>query len=276
MDDGKNNKVHNNIFGSEHPLRLWALLLFVYAVLSFLYLSYSFDRYERNASSEAIMLGQSLETMFHPEHLKELKGSLEDIGTPEYEMAKQNLRRLKETTNPIHAAYLLRKTNDRLVILMDSELPVSPEYTPPGEVYEEADLEYFEPFETGETVLTDITVDRWGKWRSVLVPIKHPDANEVIAVFGIDYDAAEWDTRLWRQMIPDFIITLAVLLLFIAFIRARMRQTQLKNLSRRLAYDEALYRGIFEQAPIGIGLMNGDSFIESSEYGYPSVNPKFE
>ena len=276
MDDGKNNKVHNNIFGSEHPLRLWALLLFVYAVLSFLYLSYSFDRYERIASSEAIMLGQSLETMFHPEHLKELKGSLEDIGTPEYEMAKQNLRRLKETTNPIHAAYLLRKTNDRLVILMDSELPVSPEYTPPGEVYEEADLEYFEPFETGETVLTDITVDRWGKWRSVLVPIKHPDANEAIAVFGIDYDAAEWDTRLWRQMIPDFIITLAVLLLFMAFIRARMRQAQLKNLSRQLAYDEALYRGIFEQAPIGITISSDKELTYQDKFNRKSVNPMFE
>lgn len=271
---GTNN--NNNLQGSKHPWRLWALLLFLYAVLGFLFLSYSFARYEKIVSSEAIMLGQSLETMFHPEHLMSLKGSEEDLGNPDYIMAKQNLIRLKEATNPIYFSYLLQKKDDHLIILMDSEIPDSPEYAPPGEVYEEADLEYFEPFETGEAILTDITVDRWGKWRSVLVPIKHPDTNEIIAVFGIDYDAAEWDARLWRQMIPDFIITLAVLLLFIAFIRARMRQTQLKNLSRRLAYDEALYRGIFEQAPIGIGLMNGDSFIESSEFGYPSVNPKFE
>lgn len=274
--DMKNMGTNNNIQGSKRPWRLWALLLFLYAVLSFLFLSYSFDRYEKIVSTEAIMLGKSLETMFHPEHLNNLKGSEEDLGNPDYQMAKENLIRLKETTNPIYFSYLLQKKGDHLIMLMDSELPGTPEYAPPGEVYEEAESAYFIPFETGEAVLTDITVDRWGKWRSVLVPIKHPDTNEVIAVFGIDYDAVEWDARLWRQMIPDFIITLAVLLLFIAFIRARIRQAQLKKLSRKLTYDEALYRGIFEQAPIGIGLMNGDAFIESSEFGYPSVNPKFE
>lgn len=267
---------NNNLLGSKHPWRLWVLLLFLYAVLSLLFLSYSFDRYEKIVSSEAIMLGQSLETMFHPEHLMSLKGSEEDLGNPDYIMAKQNLIRLKETTNPIYFSYLLQKKDDHLIILMDSEIPDSPEYAPPGEIYEEADLEYFEPFETGETVLTDITVDRWGRWRSVLVPIKHPDTNEIIAVFGMDYSSEEWKERLWKQMVPDIVITISVLMLFIAFIISRFQQSKLKKLSKRLSYDEALYRGVFEQAPIGIGLMNGDSFMVSSEFEYPSVNPKFE
>lgn len=271
---GTNN--NNNLLGSKHPWRLWALLLFLYAVLSFLFLSYTFDRYERIASSEAIMLGQSLETMFHPEHLKSLKGSEEDLVSPDYIMAKQNLVRLKETTNPIYFSYLLQKKGDQLIILMDSEDPDSPEYAPPGEIYEEADSQYFEPFETGETVLTDVTIDRWGKWRSVLVPIKHTDTNEVIAVFGIDYDATQWNARIWKQMIPDFIITLAVLLLFVAFIRARMRQAQLKKLSRQLAYDEALYRGIFEQAPIGITVSSDIVLSYQDKFNRKSVNPMFE
>ncbi|MDD3109926.1 MAG: sensor domain-containing phosphodiesterase, partial [Eubacteriales bacterium] len=99
-------------------------------------------------------MAQSLESLLHPQHVQELSGSPEDIGKPEYEMAKTGLMRLVDTTNPVHFAYLMAEQNGNLVFLMDSESPGSPDYSPPGQMYEEADDWAWAPFKTGKTVIT--------------------------------------------------------------------------------------------------------------------------
>ncbi|MDD4125823.1 MAG: EAL domain-containing protein, partial [Eubacteriales bacterium] len=45
---------------------------------------------------------------------------------------------------------------------------------------------------------------------------------------------------------------------------------------RNLAYDEALYRGVFEQAPIGIAIVSNKSFVYQSDFGHKNINLLFE
>lgn len=80
------------------------------AILCALYIRFAWARYEEKASDEAIMLAQSLETMFHTEHIKELKGNIEDLENPEYLMAKENLIRLANTANSYSLCLLFRST----------------------------------------------------------------------------------------------------------------------------------------------------------------------
>lgn len=80
--------------------------IFVFAtlivlILSSLYLHYEWHKYHEMASSEAVQLAQSLESLLHPEHIEELSGSEADIKLPEYSMAKTSLMRLVDTTNPL-------------------------------------------------------------------------------------------------------------------------------------------------------------------------------
>jgi PAS domain S-box-containing protein len=255
-----------------------ALVFFTIVVLIAcgLYLRYEWEKYDESASKEAIQLAQSLESLLHPQHVQELSGSPEDIGKPEYEMAKTGLMRLVDTTNPVHFAYLMAEQNGNLVFLMDSESPGSPDYSPPGQVYEEADDWAWAPFRTGKTVITPPVTDRWGTWISVFVPVVNPRQSETIAVFGVDYAASEWFAAIWQQMIPDIMVAVVFLLLYLALLYIMLQHARLNKLNRSLAFDEALYHGVFTQAPIGIAIVSDKNFIQESSFVKSTMNPRFE
>jgi PAS domain S-box-containing protein len=277
MNAHERQKSHASKNHLKNQLRQVISLVFLilFLVVSFFYLNFSWNRYKRTAASEAVILAQSLESMIHPEHIMALSGNLTDLTKPEYEMSKTDLMRLVKTTNPLRFAYILGQKNGDTIILVDSEPPDSTDYSPPGQIYDEIDPSYLIPFQSGQTILTEAVTDRWGTWISALTPIKDPDG-QVLAVFGIDYSAAEWQARLYRQMIPDCIVVISLFLLVVLLLYVQTKKSVLKTLSDNLAYDEALYHNIFTQAPIGIALVKGGTFVVESVYGHTNINPIFE
>ncbi len=252
------------------------VVLLLYGVVSSFYLNYSWNRYEQNATDEAVMLAQSLASMFHGEHISLLDGSSEDLDKEEYIMARRNLNLLVHTTNPISFAYLLGLRHGQLVFLVDSEPDTSLDYSPPGQVYHDADPLFLKGYFRGKTIITEPFVDRWGTWISVSVPIMDPENGRVIAAFVIDYPAAQWKADIWKQMVPDFIIALFLLLTVLLYLYSRWQHLKLKRMSEKLAYDEALYHSVFSQAPIGVAIVNNTSFPFRSKYGDRNVNAVFE
>ena len=245
-------------------------------LLSAFYLRFAWNRYYDIASSEAMMLAQSIESMLHTEHVSQLSGSPKDIDTPQYEMTKFTLSQLVERTNPVRFAYLMAERNGKIIFLLDSEPSDSPDYSPPGQVYEEAgDIDWV-PFKSGKAVLTGQTTDRWGNWISAFVPIKDPTNGNVVAVLGLDYSADEWISKIWERMIPDVIIVITLLILFLVLLRIWHQHSILRSLSKKMAFNETLYRSIFEQAPIGIAIADNFSYVTNSEFGQMNANPMFE
>ncbi|MDP3305091.1 MAG: PAS domain S-box protein [Erysipelotrichaceae bacterium] len=252
------------------------VFIIIIVVLSGLYLVYAWNRYQDIAESKAIMLAQSLESVFHPEHIAKLTGSAEDLEKSDYILMKKSLSQLVEATNPISFAYLMIERDENVVFLMDSEPADSVDYSPPGQIYEEADNVLRNTFISGKTVLTEPTTDRWGTWISVLVPVKDPTSDRYLAVFGIDYDASEWYADLRRQMLPDAIIILCLNLLVFAWFHSWAQKSSLKKLSKKIAFDEALYHSVFDQTPVGIAIMHDKNYATQSEFGVMNINPMFE
>lgn len=253
-----------------------SIFILIFLTLSGLYLHYAWNRYADAASSEAVMLAQSLESLLHPEHIAKLTGSAEDLEKTEYTMAKDSLTRLVNAMDSIYFAYILAEKDGDMVFLMDSEPPDSADYSPPGQVYMEATDTDWEPFQTGETVLTDPTTDRWGTWISALVPVKDPSSGNVIAVLGIDYSASAWQSGLWQQMIPDIIIVLTIFILCFSLLFVWNQHSALKKLSKKLEYNEALYHNVFNQAPVGIAIIDDKDFVTRSKYGDMDINSVFK
>ena len=258
-------------------LRVISLMLAIVIVFfGAFYLHFAWSRYEHSASTEAIVLAQSAEAMLHPEHIAMLSGDSADLDSAEYQMAKRSLQRLVNIANPIRFAYILAERSSQIVFLMDSEESDSLDYSPPGQVYTEATPEDWIPFQTGAVKLTQAVTDRWGTWISALVPIKDPNNDAVIAVLGIDYSAIEWNHTLWLRMIPDFVVVVSVLILSFSLLRIWMLHTALKGQSKKLAFDEALYRNVFNNAPIGIAIVEDKQFVTQSQYSNMTMNPMFE
>ncbi|MHC1715481.1 MAG: EAL domain-containing protein [Acidaminococcaceae bacterium] len=261
---------------SRHGKILTITSIVIMFVLSGLYLRFAWNRYQNEAAAEAIMLVQSLESVLYPEDIGKLSGNKEDLTKPEYSMIKRSLTRLAALKDPINFAYLLGEREGDIIFLLDSESPESLDYSPPGQVYPEANATIWETFASGKAVLDAPAPDRWGTWISALVPIKNPADGRVIAVLGLDYEASEWYLHLWKQMIPDLIIVLCILMIFFVLLYTWEQNAILKSLGKKLAYSEALYRSVFNQAPIGIAIVNDKNFELESEFEHLSINPMFE
>lgn len=263
------DEMHASHFNRNHII----LITVVFCALSVYYLAFSWKTHQQTAANQAIVLAQSLEAMLHPEHINELSGSAADLGKPAYEMGKTDLMRLVQTTSQIRFAYILGYENDEIIVLIDSESPESAYYSPPGQILAEAVSVYRESFWTGETVLSAPLANRFGKGISALVPVKDPADGQVIAVLALVFSADEWQERLYVQMIPDLILVISLLLFLIVFLYTLIQKNALRQLSKDLTYNEALYHNIFSQAPIGVALVKGHHFLKDSIHGYAAINP---
>ncbi|HRX08049.1 MAG TPA: PAS domain S-box protein [Candidatus Limiplasma sp.] len=256
----------------------YAFIVIIIAVLFLcsLYFGFQWNVYQSAAKSEAINLAQAVEALFHEDHIKELSASPDDLGKPEYESAKIGLMQLVKTSNNIRFAYMYGEQNGNIVFWVDSEQPDSPDYSPPGQVYQEASAATWQPLLTGEAVLTNPETDRWGTWISALIPIADPATGGTIAVLGLDFDAAAWYADIWSNMVPVIMIIAIILVLCASLMHIWLHRQLYKNLSRKLELDEALYHSVFEQAPIGIAVVKNTTIASPSLLGDISVNPVFQ
>lgn len=265
--------------GGAEARKRWPVAVVVILVaiaLSGQYLHFAWNKYQKNSVAEAITLAQSVEAMLHPEDIAKLAGGPEDLKKPEYIKEKRNLMRLVKASSSIRFAYLMGRRNDDFFFLIDSEPSNSPDFSPPGQRYEEANNDTLAAFSSGRTVLSDPTTDRWGTWISALVPVKDPITGRIIAVFGVDYSTSEWYAHIRNRMIPDMVVIFSLLVLLIALLRIWLVYMALKVRSKKLAFDEALFRSVFNQAPIGIAIVNDKIFIPQTEYSSMNINPMFE
>jgi len=154
--------------------------------------------------------------------VSELKCSEEDLGTPNYERFKAQLVETRSLFPYIRFIYVMREQPDGLVtFLVDSELPDSPDYSPPGQTYDEASAVLRNVYRTEKAVTEGPMEDRWGVWFSAFVPLYHPYNNHLVGVLGVDIDASEWRTDLLRGLVPPVVTTLVLMVLAVIFLRLR-------------------------------------------------------
>ena len=125
----------------------------------------------------------------------ELKGAESDVDLPAYIALKQRLLEMHKANPDAKFVYLMgQHDNDDIFFFSDSELPNSPDYSPPGQVFDEASESLRSSFKDRRDVIEGPVSDRWGVWLSVLTPIIDPATHKVVAVLGMDIPAQEYLT----------------------------------------------------------------------------------
>jgi PAS domain S-box-containing protein len=120
---------------------------------------------------ETRLLAQSLNV----ERISVLAGHVGDLEKPEYQRLKSQLATVAQTDRRYRFVYLMgRRADGQLYIFVDNEPPDSEDYSPPGDVYDEASEGERRVFATGEEHVEGPLVDRWGTWVSAQVPIFEP------------------------------------------------------------------------------------------------------
>lgn len=127
--------------------------------------------------------------MLPKEQLAALTGSEQDLSSPEYLELKETLTRVRGVNSDVRFVYLVGRTPaDEVFFYVDSEDPASPDYSPPGQVYEEAPWQMHAVFDDGQGRSDGPTQDRWGVWISAYAPV-YGASGEIVALLGMDLPA---------------------------------------------------------------------------------------
>jgi len=215
-------------------------LFLVIAIIGFVYLKYTSDRIEEEEHEFAVQTVQSIEASINKKLLDSLGAVPEDINKPEYRELKKTLKDIIKVNEEARFVYIYCLRKGKIYFYGDSEPENSEDESPPGQEYTEAADFYFEPFITGETVVTEPVDDRWGTWISILVPIKDKKG-KTFAVVGLDYNANAWNNKLYYEVVESSILIILLFLILIIAIQIRIKNRSLRNeISDREAAEQAL------------------------------------
>lgn len=152
------------------------------------------------------------------DQVERLTGSEADLTSSNYIAVKEEIIRIRSADPFIRFIYFMgQKTDGTVIFLVDSESPVSKDYSPPGQEYPEASDILRNAFVSNAETTEGPSSDRWGTWVSSISPVTDPETGKVIAVFGMDVDARDWNTRLVMACLPAITATLILLLLLLGF-----------------------------------------------------------
>ncbi len=202
-----------------------------------------------------------------------MTGSDSDLVSPDYLALKDELIRVRSADPRVRFVYIMGQRPDGTVFFFaDSEPPESEDYSPPGQVYPEASAILLNTFVSGKETTEGPLTDRWGTWVSGVVPIRDAANGRVIALLGIDIDAADWNLQIITACGPAIIATLLLLFLVLIFyyvLERNDRERQILAASEAaIRKSEEEFRTVFEKGPLGMAISDARSrFIK--------VNPMF-
>jgi PAS domain S-box-containing protein len=154
----------------------------------------------------------------------------------DYRVLKEQLTRINRVSVRSRFVYLLgRRPDGTVYFIADSELPGSKDYSPPGQIYQEASSVLHTVFQKARPDTEGPVPDRWGTWVSAFTPISDPSTGRTVAVLGIDVDASDWKWDIAvRSAIPAGIMMVSLIMLASSLLAARMQNVTPKPVLRRL------------------------------------------
>jgi PAS domain S-box-containing protein len=178
------------------------------------------------------------------ERVQTLSGDASDPGNPNYLRLKRQFAAIKQGSDRCRFVYhLSRRADGRIVFLVDNEPPNSKDYSPPGQVYEEASEAIHRVFVSGSEAVAGPMEDRWGGWVTALVPLRDPQTESPIAVLAMDVDARAWRwTVLLAAAWPVGLMLAVLALLILSAVLARSRRRILSHQEAIRAKSEELER----------------------------------
>ncbi len=193
--------------------RLRIFFAFVHALIFFtgiFMLRFDYNSNVKDAEEKARDIAIAASSALDLNNLRSLKVEESDMNTDAYRSLKKGLERFSFENKPIRFAYIYTLRDEKLLILVDSEDVSSPDFAKPGTEFLEAHDAFYSPFsrKCNDAMVTTVINDRWGVWKSVLVPICDSENKEIIAVFGVDYPLDQWYSPILMKTSQTFFLIL--------------------------------------------------------------------
>ncbi|MEA3359289.1 MAG: PAS domain S-box protein, partial [Thermodesulfobacteriota bacterium] len=190
--------------------------------------------------------------------LKSLTANQSDLQSQIYQDLKKQLFNIRTSNDSYKFLYLLgmKKNNKTVFFFIDSQIPESPDYAPPGEIYSEVSDEYINAFKTKKQMTVGPVTDRWGTMITALIPILDDKNGELIAILGLDIIDDKWQETIYVQSFP--IIGFIAFVILTSIVLSLIKRNFIKSIKE----SKEKFAKAFHSNPAVIGL----SDLETGEY----------
>lgn len=251
------------------------ILFLIVLIVGSIYIFYTYNRIEARNEETVLRIAATTETLIPNSLLDSLSAIPTDTLKDEYKLLKKSLSDVIKINSNARFCYYYTLKSDKIYFIADSEPSSSEDCSPAGQEYSEADQTCYASFTNDSIIISDPIEDRWGTWISVFIPVHHPDSGEVIAVFGMDFDASEWRANMFYEIFRSSIVVLLVIILFFFILIIRSKNKSLsnelqhrKNTEFALRESENKYRRISDKMTDVVWLMD---FKGKSLFVSPSI-----
>lgn len=184
---------------------------------------YVHDQVDTAGRSHILDRASTVAALIPAENIPLLTGSGADVGTVPYEEIKRELLEARAANDDIRFVYLMGARGEEVYFFADSERPVSDDYSPPGQVYEEATADMRAVLSDGTPRVEGPDRDRWGVWISAYAPVTDTQG-AIIGLLGIDLPADVFLRDLYVYTALPLLVAFSLLLLLVAGELSRRRE----------------------------------------------------
>jgi PAS domain S-box-containing protein len=217
--------IHLKTIFSKQIIFLFLLI----AILGGIYIRFSWKRIENQQVGNALQVARNIEDMLPKVDFKSIAERPGEIDNPNYQLIHSALQRVAVINTQVRFAYIYIELNNKVFFIADSEPTDSEDFSPPGQEYTEVKAEDTQPFRDGKELVTPSLSDRWGTWRSALVPIKDQTTGKTIAILGLDYDAKSWNRILFFHVVESSTLIALLVFVLLLFIIIKRKNNSLQN-----------------------------------------------
>ena len=229
------------------PYLLWSLPALTVALMGgWVFTDFASSVEETERRDHLLQRVQTAAAALDQQMMVRLTGTTMDNTQSAWLRLRELLRRVKQANVDVRFAYLLVWRQGQVVILADSEPATSRDYSPPGQVYDEASAEVRHALISGVSFLEGPLTDRWGTWISGFAPVRGMQNRLPAALFGMDVAVTTWQVAKFYQRLAAIGLTLLVSLLLLALYAGLQI---VKDSAQEIAASENRFRALFENAP---------------------------
>ncbi|MFA7011531.1 MAG: PAS domain S-box protein [Desulfobacterales bacterium] len=180
-------------------------------------------RADRQMRTDLLQQAQLVAQALNIDRIRALTATEADLTNPHYRNLKERLIAVRAVNPNCRFVYLMgRRIDGTVFFFVDSEPTDSEDYSPPGQVYEDATESDIRAFDTRTPAVEGPYPDRWGVWVSALVPVINPKTNDLLAMLGMDIDARDWKWNVAEKAaLPAGLIFVLLIVVFASRIAAR-------------------------------------------------------
>lgn len=191
------------------------MLLPLLVIVAFISVSITAYLVDKNLKKSLVIRANTIASLLETIPTENLAGDESDLNSYDYLLLKQKLTEIRKVNTDSRFIYIIKETPQGVIFLVDSEPSDSPDYSPPGQIYEEISPTFYNALINGLSGW-EISHDRWGSWITGYGPLHNPRTGEYVALVGVDLDY--YSNYLYPiigySSIPFFIFVILFLIIF--------------------------------------------------------------